>query len=208
MHRPRLRRPAALAAASSLLMILGLVGTALALEDRNCSAFAFQEDAQAALASAAPDSGLAGRLDRDGNGRACETLPHRDLAGRTTLVRGATGTATTGTPATGTPATGTATTGTAKSAAPNTTPPAPAPAALSVAGRTASGIAGSTTPNCASTRAVPPTALPRTDVAAADPLADGPHAVLAEAAAVVGDADPHRGSGCPQSRGTPARGAP
>jgi hypothetical protein len=157
-------------------MILGLVGTALALEDRTCTVFAYQEDAQTALTAAlstapSPDVGRAAQLDRDGNGRACETLPHRDLAGTTALVRAA-------------------------PAAPNTTPPAPAAPAVAVHSTPEPVRAAAT--HCASTRAVPATDLPDGTVQAA----------VTGAANIVGHGDPHPGSGCPQSRGTLAGGAP
>jgi hypothetical protein len=131
MHRPRHRRLAAVSAAFSLAMILGLVGTALALEDRTCTAFAYQEDAQTALTAAltapSPDVERAAQLDRDGNGRACETLPHRDLARAAALVRAA-------------------------SAAPNTTPPA-----VRAVVRPSPEPVRATAADCAPTRAVPPT---------------------------------------------------
>lgn len=131
MHRPRHRRLAAVSAAFSL-GILGLVGTALALEDRTCTAFAYQEDAQIALTAAltapSPDAERAAQLDRDGNGRACETLPHRDLARAAALVR----------------------------AAPDTTPPAPAAPAVVHPFPEA---VRATAADCAATRAVPPTGL-------------------------------------------------
>jgi hypothetical protein len=135
MHRPRHRRLAAVSAAFSLAMILGLVGTALALEDRTCTAFTYQEDAQTALTAAltapSPDVERAAQLDRDGNGRACETLPHRDLARAAALVRAA-------------------------SAAPDTTPPAPAAPAVVHPFPEA---VRATAADCAATRAVPPTGL-------------------------------------------------
>jgi hypothetical protein len=48
-----------------------MAGVAFA-QDRNCSDFEFQEDAQAALRSGDPDN-----LDDDDDGEACETLPRR-----------------------------------------------------------------------------------------------------------------------------------
>ncbi|MEN3300688.1 MAG: hypothetical protein V7633_2746 [Pseudonocardia sp.] len=133
MHRPRHRRLAAVSAAFGLATILGLVGTALALEDRSCTAFAYQEDAQTALTAAltapSPDAERAAQLDRDGNGRACETLPHRDLAQAAALVRAA-------------------------SVATNTTPPASAaPAVVRPSPEPVRATAG----DCAPTSAVPPT---------------------------------------------------
>jgi hypothetical protein len=136
MHRPRHRRLAAVSAAFSLATILGLVGTALALEDRSCTAFAYQEDAQTALTAAltapapAPDAERAAQLDRDGNGRACETLPHRDLARAAALVRAA--------------------------SAANTTPPASATPAVV---RPSPEPVRATAADCAPTSAVPPTGL-------------------------------------------------
>jgi hypothetical protein len=58
---------AVIAAATTLPM----AGVAFA-QDRNCSDFEFQEDAQAALRSGDPDN-----LDDDDDGEACETLPRR-----------------------------------------------------------------------------------------------------------------------------------
>jgi hypothetical protein len=71
----RAARRAAIAAFLGLALgTLGLVGTAAAVDDQNCSDFRYQEDAQAHLNAdrSDPDG-----LDGDNDGIACETLPHR-----------------------------------------------------------------------------------------------------------------------------------
>jgi hypothetical protein len=61
----------AVAAVIAAATTLPMAGVAFA-QDRNCSDFEFQEDAQAALRSGDPDN-----LDDDDDGEACETLPRR-----------------------------------------------------------------------------------------------------------------------------------
>jgi hypothetical protein len=60
---------AVLAVALVALLALPVAGQA---QDRDCPDFRYQEDAQAALAPGDPE-----RLDEDGDGVACETLPSR-----------------------------------------------------------------------------------------------------------------------------------
>jgi hypothetical protein len=64
-------RALAVAAVIAAATTLPMAGVAFA-QDRNCSDFEFQEDAQAALRSGDPDN-----LDDDDDGEACETLPRR-----------------------------------------------------------------------------------------------------------------------------------
>jgi hypothetical protein len=64
-------RSLAVAAVIAAATTLPMAGVAFA-QDRNCSDFEFQEDAQAALRSGDPDN-----LDDDDDGEACETLPRR-----------------------------------------------------------------------------------------------------------------------------------
>jgi hypothetical protein len=64
-------RSLAVAAVIAAATTLPMAGIAFA-QDRNCSDFEFQEDAQAALRSGDPDN-----LDDDDDGEACETLPRR-----------------------------------------------------------------------------------------------------------------------------------
>ena len=74
------RSAVALAAATLLTAVaalLALSGTAHAV-DRNCPSYTYQEDAQAALDQDRDDPN---NLDRDHDGVACETLPHRPAAG-------------------------------------------------------------------------------------------------------------------------------
>lgn len=68
---------AALTAASvsvaTAALFVGISGTAVAAQDLDCSNFATQEEAQAVLDSDPSDPH---RLDADGDGIACESLPH------------------------------------------------------------------------------------------------------------------------------------
>ena len=77
----RTARSAAVMAALTLIAavtaLLVLSGTAHAV-DQNCSDFAYQEDAQAAL-DANPDD--PDNLDSNDDGVACETRPHRPTSG-------------------------------------------------------------------------------------------------------------------------------
>jgi hypothetical protein len=69
---------AAVAAAVSTALVLGMTGTAIALEDLDCSDFTYQEDAQAVLDSDSSDPHrLDGGADGAADGVACESLPHR-----------------------------------------------------------------------------------------------------------------------------------
>jgi hypothetical protein len=69
MHIRSLAAAIVIAAAATL----PLAGVAYAAPDRDCSDFATQEDAQAALLPGDPE-----RLDENHDGVACEDLPHRD----------------------------------------------------------------------------------------------------------------------------------
>ncbi|MGW0228409.1 excalibur calcium-binding domain-containing protein [Actinopolymorpha singaporensis] len=61
--------------ATCVLATLGLVGIATADDDKyNCDDFRYQEDAQAVYNQDRSDPN---DLDRDNDGIACETLPHR-----------------------------------------------------------------------------------------------------------------------------------
>ena len=68
---------AALTLLAAVTALLVLSGTAHAV-DRNCSDFAYQEDAQAVLDANTDDPN---NLDRDDDGVACQTLPHRPTSG-------------------------------------------------------------------------------------------------------------------------------
>ena len=100
----RTARSAVALAAATLLMavaaLLALSGTAHAV-DQNCSDFAYQEDAQAALDADPSDPN---NLDSNHDGVACETLPHRPTAGTSSdETTSTTETATTDTATTTTP---------------------------------------------------------------------------------------------------------
>jgi hypothetical protein len=78
MTVPRRTRMAAAAAAISAALVLGMTGTAIALEDLDCSDFTYQEDAQAVLdADPSDPHRLDGGADGAADGVACESLPHR-----------------------------------------------------------------------------------------------------------------------------------
>jgi Excalibur calcium-binding domain. len=79
MHLSRRARAAAFAAALSTALVVGMAGTAVAVETNlNCSDFDFQEDAQAVF-DADPDdpNGLDGGQSGAPDGIACESLPSR-----------------------------------------------------------------------------------------------------------------------------------
>lgn len=65
-----------LAAAVAVTLALGLTGVAYA-SDLDCSDFTYQESAQATLDADRSDPH---GLDRDGNGIACESLPHGQVS--------------------------------------------------------------------------------------------------------------------------------
>ena len=73
MHIRSLAAAIVIAAAATL----PLAGVAVAVPDRDCSDFATQEEAQAALLPGDPE-----RLDDNDDGVACESLPHGDPPAR------------------------------------------------------------------------------------------------------------------------------
>lgn len=74
-----MKRSIRLAGAVALL-IAGSALPASAFTDRNCSDFAYQEDAQAFFIAEGGPTSDPHRLDSNGDGVACESLPHRPPA--------------------------------------------------------------------------------------------------------------------------------
>lgn len=79
----RRTRAAAFAAALATTLALGMAGTAFAQNERNCSDFDYQEDAQAVFDEDPSDPN---RLDDNDDGEACESLPRRSEAEETTAA--------------------------------------------------------------------------------------------------------------------------
>ena len=69
-----LKRALGTAAAAASLALLGPAPLAFGQTDKDCSDFTYQEDAQAVYNADPSDPN---GLDRDNDGIACETLPHR-----------------------------------------------------------------------------------------------------------------------------------
>jgi hypothetical protein len=81
MNSPRRLRAAAFAVALTTVLVAGMTGTALAVEDMDCSDFTYQEDAQAVLDQDTSDPHrLDGGQGGPPDGIACETLPRRGNA--------------------------------------------------------------------------------------------------------------------------------